>query len=92
MKCLDKPAMILCSSDARPATNNRVRVTGDTVTHPAFSSDAECLYSVRSKSVVKRREELIKKKLDESKLKLDAKYRKIEKLQQNRNMFRVPSN
>jgi hypothetical protein len=62
MKCLEKPAMVICASEAKPTANNRVKVTGDTVTHPAFSTDAEYLYSVRSKSVVKRREDLLKKK------------------------------
>lgn len=48
---------------------------------PTFNNtylDAEMLYQKRSKSVIKRREEIIKKKEFEARLKIEAKYQKID--------------
>jgi len=36
--------------------------------------DAEALYEKRSKSVIKRRDEMLRKKIEENRVKIEAKY------------------
>lgn len=47
--------------------------------------DPEALYEQRSKSVIKRREELLRKKEQENRKKIDAKYQRMENFKQTRN-------
>jgi hypothetical protein len=67
MKCVDRPISNLgqtlsetvCSSKQKAP--QKLKLNGDTLNHPAFT-EAEYLYSVRSKSVAKRREEMLRKR------------------------------
>jgi hypothetical protein len=55
LKCFERPATVLCSSDAKSTIKNKVKGAGEIITQPSSTTDVEYLYSVRSKSVVKRR-------------------------------------
>jgi len=50
--------------------------------------DPEILYKKKNESVEKRRQQLIKRKHDESMVKIQAKYQKIEELRKSRNGFK----
>ena len=54
--------------------------------------DAELLYEQRSKSVIKRRDEIVRKKELETRLKVEAKYQKIDQIRQTRNQRLLSQN